>query len=202
MDADNLGAWSPLPIEVAHELFRAAPFQWYIAGGHALELALGRTWRTHDDLDVGICRKDLGLLHQHLSDWDLHVAAGGVLAPWDGHPLSQDRDENNIWARRSAAHPWAFDVIVSGGDRDLWWSRRDPSIRLPWAEAIEYAADTPYLAPHAQLLMKAKTIRPKDDLDAEAVIPVLRGPQRSWLAEHLPPDHAWHRILRQSSLNE
>ena len=125
VNADQLGPWSPLPVAAVHEVFRSAPFRWFIAGGHALELALGRSWRSHDDLDVGVCRKDLALLHRHLSDW-VQVAARGALSRWDGRLLSEDRGENNIWARRGAAHPWAFDIVVSGGDEDAWWSRRDP----------------------------------------------------------------------------
>jgi hypothetical protein len=196
VNADPLGLWSPLPVAAVSELFRTAPFRWFIAGGHALELAVGRSWRRHDDVDVGVCLKDLDRLHRHLPDWDLHVAAGGVLSRWDGGPLTEDSDENDIWARRGAARPWAFDIVVGGGDEDAWWSRRDPSIRLPWADAIQWDAGTPYLAPHAQLLMKSKTVRPKDDLDARAVLPALPRPQRNWLAERLPPEHPWHRIVR------
>jgi hypothetical protein len=198
LNADHLGPWSPLPVAAVREVFRTARFRWFIAGGHALELALGSSWRRHDDLDVGVCRKDLDLVHRHLSDWDLHVAARGVHSRWDGRQLSEDRHENNVWARRSAARPWAFDIVVGGGDEDAWWSRRDPSVRLPWADAIQGDAGTPYLAPHVQLLMKSKTVRPKDELDARVVIPALSGPHRSWLAEHLPPAHPWQWMVRSS----
>jgi hypothetical protein len=47
--------------------------------------------------------------------------------------------------------------------------------------------ETPYLAPHVQLLMKSKNVRDKDRLDAEAVIPALSTQQHSWLAHHLSP---------------
>ena len=202
MNADHLGPWSPLSVAAVHEVFRSAPFRWFIAGGHALELALGRSWRSHDDLDVGVCRKDLVLLHRHLSDWDLQVAARGALSRWDGRPLSEDRGEDNIWVRWGAADPWAFDIVVSGGDEDVWWSRRDPRIRLPWTDAIECNAGTPYLAPHVQLLMKSKAVRPKDDLDAQVVIPALSGPQRNWLAERLPAEHPWQQVVRLAASTE
>lgn len=202
MNADRLDPWSPLSVAAVHEVFRSAAFRWFIAGGHALELAMGRSWRSHDDLDVGVCRKDLGLLHRHLSDWDLHVAASGALSRWDGRRLSKDRGENNIWARRDAADPWAVDLVVSGGDEHVWWSRRDPSVRLPWTDAIECDGGTPYLAPHAQLLMKSKAVRPKDDLDAQQVIPTLSGPQRTWLAKRLPPEHPWQQVVHLAASTE
>jgi hypothetical protein len=81
----------------------------------------------------------------------------------------------------------------------VWWSRRDPSIRLPWADAIQHVADIPYLAQHVQLLLKSKAPRRKDDLDAEVVIPALTRPQRGWLSGHLPRDHLWQRIVHRSN---
>ena len=175
-------------------MFQGAAFRWYIAGGYALELATGRSWREHDDIDVGVCRRDLAAVHHHLQGWDLHVAAARHLSPWNGGPLSGRRHENNIWVRQAADAPWAFDIAVGGGDDDAWWSRRDPRVRLSWADAVDCeAGGVPYLAPHVQLLMKAKTLTPKDDRDAEEVIPVLPDHRRSWLARRLPPDHPWRR---------
>lgn len=110
--------------------------------------------------------------------------------------MSSERQENNIWARRSADEPWAFDLTVGGGDAEVWWSRRDPDIRLPWTIAVEHALGVPYLAPHVQLLMKAKRPRPKDSLDAEVVMPALERSQRNWLAQHLPHDHPWQRLAQ------
>lgn len=201
MTDNDLGPWLPLTVAAIGEELRTASFRWFIAGGHALELALGTSWRPHDDLDIGVCRKDLGTVFQHLHDWDLHVGAAGVLAPWEGQPLSEQRHENNIWARRSTADPWAFDITVGGGNDEVWWSRRDPSVRLPWAGAVAHESGIPYLAPHVQLLMKSTSARPKDDLDAEMVIPELQRGQREWLAGLLPPDHPWQRILHQSDIN-
>jgi hypothetical protein len=194
LNADDLGPWSPLSVAAVHEVFRGATFPWFVAGGHALELALGRSWRSRQDLDVGVSRNDLELLHGYLADWELYVAAAGNLQRWDGRALSSEHHENNIWARRSSDDPWAFDLTIGGGDAEVWWSRRDPGITLPWTIAVEHAGGVPYLAPQLQLLMKAKSPRPKDTVDAEVVIPVLERSQRRWLAEHLPRSHPWQRL--------
>lgn len=192
-------AWAPLSVAEVHDLSHTASFRWYIAGGHALELATGRSWREHDDLDVGVFRGRLHALHHHLIDWDLHVAVSGHLFPWDGRPLSGQRQENNIWVRRTADTPWAIDITVGGGDDDAWWSRRDATVRLPWEEAVRCdASGVPYLAPHVQLLVKAQSLRPKDNHDAEEVIPALTGGERNWLARHVPAGHPWQRHLHQS----
>lgn len=193
-DDQRRGAWSPLDVTAVADVFEHAPFRWFVAGGHALELALGRSWRGHDDVDVGVCREDLDGVHRHLSGgWDMHVAAAGDLAPWDGRPLSPARHENNIWVRRQPDGPWMFDIIVGGGDASGWRSRRDPTIWLPWTNAVREADGIPYLTPKVQLLMKSKDVRPKDDIDAAEVIPALHPEERRWLIDHLPRDHPWRR---------
>lgn len=194
VDDESLGAWSPMTVAEASVVFGAAPFRWYIAGGHALELAVGKPWRDHADLDVGVCRRDLSAVYRYLAGWDLHIAASGVLSPWEGRPLSAERHENNIWARRAPGGRWTLDITVGGGDDNSWWSRRNPTIRLPWADAVLDAAGIPFLAPHVQLLMKSQTVRPKDQVDAEVVIPSLDAEQRSWLMKHLLRNHPWRAI--------
>ena len=58
----------------------------------------------------------------------------------------------------------------------------------------------PSLLPEIQLFYKAKTPRDKDELDFAAVIPVMTGEQRRWLAEAIQlvhGDHPWVARLSQ-----
>lgn len=87
MSASEFGAWEPLGLESVVEIFSAAPFRWWISGGHALDLHIERTRRDHEDTDLGVVRHDLASVHAFLCRWDLHVAAGGHLTPWTGEPL-------------------------------------------------------------------------------------------------------------------
>jgi hypothetical protein len=196
---DEHGPWTPLaPVEVA-VLLHGAPFRWWITGGHALELHLHRSWRVHADVDVGICREDAPALHDDLTAAGLvpWIAAGGQLRPWDGRPLSADEHENNVWWRRTAEGPWVLDTAIGDGTAEEWVYRRDPSIRRPWAEAVLTTPhDVPYLAPELQLLFKSevRNLRPKDDLDAEEVVPRLSPARRAALAGLLPADHPWQAI--------
>src|SRR5262245_10805691 len=86
MAASELGPWEPLELDSVVEVFAPAAFCWWISGGHALDLHLKRSWRSHDDTDVGVLRRDLGSVYSLLSDWDPHVAAAGHLTPWHGEP--------------------------------------------------------------------------------------------------------------------
>lgn len=181
--------------EVA-ELFADAPFRWWISGGHALELHVGRSWRQHDDVDVGICRAQAPAVHARLREWDLYVAAAGDLSSWDGHPLRIDMDENNVWARRSSQQPWAFDLTVNECTEDEWVYRRDSSVFRRWQDAVlEAPSGIPYLAPELQLLFKSKHLRAKDHDDARHVIPAMEHGRRVWLSKHLDSDHPWQHIL-------
>jgi hypothetical protein len=192
MAADEYGPWAPLPLDEAVGLFAGAGFRWWISGGHAFELHLGRSWRDHDDTDVSLRRDDAPAMREHLSRWDLHIGAAGVLTPWDGHPLDEASHENNVWARRTPSSPWALDLTISGGDDREWVYRRDPAVRRPWHEAVlRSSGGVPYLAPEIELLFKCKNTRAKDDVDAAEVIPALEPDRRAWLFRHLPPGHRW-----------
>lgn len=196
MAADPLGPWDPLGLDDAVELFGSYPRRWWIAGGRALELSEGRSWRAHGDLDVGVIRDDLPELHSLLSDWDVHVAAAGELTKWTGEPLVEARHENNLWCRRGPDEAWELDVLIGEGTEAEWIYRRDRSVRLPWRDAVLHAPDGhPYLAPEVQMLFKSGSVRPKDDVDASEVLPLLGDRPRSWLADVLPPPHPWQALL-------
>ena len=191
MEAHELGPWAPIAVAGTVELFRPAGFRWWLSGGHALEAHLDRSWRDHDDTDIGISRSDAPQLFDFLDGWDIRVAAG-VLTRWDRSPLDAARSQNNLWCRPTPTSPWMIDVTVGDGNEHEWIYRRDPTIRRPWVDAVLLTpGGTPYLAPELQLLFKSKDVRPKDDVDATTVIPLLEPDRRSWLANHLPPEHPW-----------
>jgi hypothetical protein len=163
----------------------------------ALELHRGRSWREHDDADVGIVRQDLPALYGRLSSWDLHVAAGGVLSPWRGERLQADEHQNNIWCRLAVREPWLLDVTVGDGSSEHWIYRRDPTLQVPWELAVLRTPDgIPYLSPELLLIFKSKSKRPKDDLDAEEVIPALDEQQRDFLRRRLDLADPWRRLLQ------
>ena len=196
MPPPELGRWQPLTVQEIVEIFSPAPFRWWISGGWALELHFGRTWRAHEDIDVGVVRAELDAVYAHLSGWDLHVAAAGRLRPWHGQPLSSDAQQNNVWCRAKPDGPWLLDMTIGEGSDRGWVYRRDPSFQLPWRVAMSKTSDgVPYLAPDLQLLFKSKTPRPKDDVDAAEVIPELDEQERARLIEHLDPDHPWRRFF-------
>jgi hypothetical protein len=194
-----LGPWAPLTLSETRDLFAGYEGIWWIAGGRALELFVGSSWRDHDDTDVGILRQDAGLAWEMFAAWDLHVAASGKLSEWDGSELIPERHQNNVWCRRRPAAPWCLDLTLGDGDAAWWVYRRDPTVRAPWSEALlRDPAGIPYLAPELQLLFKSTNARRKDDDDAQHVIPALGKGRRAWLGRQLPAAHPWQGLLPRS----
>jgi hypothetical protein len=192
----HLGPWKTLEVEDAAEIFAPATFRWWISGGRALDLHLGRTWRHHEDTDVSVARRDVPALRSCLPTWDIHVAAAGRLSPWRGQEVSAALHENNLWCRPTPNAAWALDITVSEGDTSDWVLRRDPRVRFPWSVAVlRSTGGVPYLAPELQLLFKSKEARDKDDMDAHTVIPELEWHRREFLRQHLSADHPWQQLL-------
>ena len=77
----------------------------------------------------------------------------------------------------------------------MWIFRRDPSLRMPWSDAVlQPRSGVPYLAPELQLLYKSRDPRPKDDIDAVFVIPLLEPARRERLRSWLPAAHPWRDL--------
>jgi hypothetical protein len=191
-----LGRWEPLDLRATVGLFSDAWMRWWITGGRALELHLGRSWRDHDDADVSVARGDIVELRAVLHGWDIHVAAAGHLERWRGETLVSELHQNNLWCRPSPGDGWRLDVTVSEGDAVDWIYRRDRRVRVPWDEAVLRSPDgIPYLAPDLQLLFKSREPRPKDDLDARTVIPEIDADRQGRLRSLLPASHPWQDLI-------
>ena len=198
MPVAEVERWEPLSLAETIRIFNRAAFRWWISGGQALELHVGRSWRDHHDTDVGVARPDLSQLRVLLDGWDIHVAAAGRLHSWHGEELRPELHQNNLWCRRQPDAPWQLDVTISEGNAQAWIYRRDPAVRLAWQTAVLRTEDgVPYLAPELQLLFKSKEPRDKDETDARQVIPALDVEQRRRLNELLPGDHPWQALIRQ-----
>jgi len=76
------------PVLELARLMRGFPRPWYIAGGWAIDLFLGRETREHDDIDVTIFRNDQAELRTHLAAWAFEKVVDGQRLPWaDGEWL-------------------------------------------------------------------------------------------------------------------
>ena len=200
-DAEHpLGRWQPWrPHEVAN-FFAALPVPWWIAGGWAIDLFLGRQTRAHEDIDVLILRRDHQAVRPLFGTWDVQAA----LPPprdeaWPFRPwyLDEALDEtiHDIWCRPDATQPWMVQLMIADTREEQWLFRRMPTISRSVATIGGTTPEgIPYLVPEIQLLHKARGLRPKDEADFRQTLPMLHRERRAWLRDALAqahPQHPW-----------
>jgi hypothetical protein len=181
--------WEPLALDEAVALMRAFPAPWWIVGGWAIDLFVGRETREHSDVDVVVRRADQELLRKRFAGWDIQVADDGELEPWIGY-LEPPR--SGLWARSAANGPWQLQFILAQHDGVDWLYRHDESIRLPLAAAILHdERGIPFARPEIVLLSKSRLVREHDERDFEAALPLLDDTSRARLRAWLPAGHPW-----------
>jgi len=173
---------------------------WWVAGGRALDLWMGRQTRAHQDVDVAVLRADQKQLHEAFGEWELYYATTDHrLLPyrsdrWLEEPL------HGVWVRPTSDAPWLCEFLLNEHEDQQWVYRRDPAVRRPLAEVGVLAlGGVPILAPEIVLLYKAHELTQKDDADFRSALPHLTPSQKAWLLEALDeirPAHPWSRRLR------
>jgi aminoglycoside-2''-adenylyltransferase len=167
---------------------------WWIAGGWAIDLFLGRVTRNHEDVDVGILRRDQGDLRAHLEDWIFEKVQEGRREPCqNGEWLSPPIHE--LHARLPSDPPRDIEFLLNEAEADDWVFRRDARIRRPLSKAsFVTRSGIPCLDPAIVLLFKAKTPVAKDLADFDRTASHLGSGRRLWLRHALEtchPGHPW-----------
>ncbi|WP_246257153.1 nucleotidyltransferase domain-containing protein [Amycolatopsis anabasis] len=193
------GAWEPATPAEVHALFAELGVPWWLAGGYAIESAVGRRLREHGDIDVLLLRRDQLAAQEALAGWEWHAAEPpGTLRPWAPGELLPV-GVHDIWCRPGPEAPWRVQLMLDESMGEYWVSRRDPRV-LREISSIGRTGDdgVPYLAPEIQLFYKAREPRPKDETDFAAALPGLSAPQRRWLRDAIATtygEHPWHARL-------
>jgi aminoglycoside-2''-adenylyltransferase len=206
-ETPSLGPWQPWSPQEVAQFFAPLTVPWWIAGGWAIDLFLGRQTREHEDIDVQILRRDQRVIRALFGAWDVQAALppprdeAWPFRSWDLDE-ALDAEIHDVWCRAEPAQPWALQLMIADTQDDSWLFRRMPAIRRP-VDSIGCVADDgiPYLAPEIQLLYKAKGRRPKDESDFAHALPMLTEERRHWLRNALietHPGHPWLSRLTDS----
>ena len=171
---------------------------WFVAGGWAVDLHLGRVTRPHGDVDVAVYRHDQAALHAALTarGWALRKVVAGRLVPWRAAEwLALPVHEVHA---TSATRDARLELLLNEGDEAEWRFRKAPaSVARPRALVERRRAGRlPFYAAEVPLLYKALASkrRPVDDADFDAALPTLDAEPRAWLAAalgRLAPRHPW-----------
>jgi len=199
------GPWDPLSPQDVATLLSSLSVPWWISGGWAIDLFLGRQTRDHADLDVQFLRHDQQVVRAAFAGWDVQAALPQPRSEdWPFRTWEQgdelDPRIHDIWCRPGAGEPWCVQLMLADSEDGDWLFRRDPRIRRPVATIGCWSDDgLPYLAPEIQLLYKAKVpSRAKDEADFLQVAPHLAPERRQWLRASLAavcPGHPWGAAL-------
>jgi hypothetical protein len=193
---EDYGPWEALSPGNVAAIFSAYRGRWWLGGGWAIELFVGRPLRPHEDIDIEILRSEVYLVHEVLEGWEVHACRwpnGDVFHLWDGDELLPP-DVHDLWCRPGPDAPWGFQFMVLDDDGDRWTYRRDARIGGAMDELTVVRGGIPLLAPEVQLLYKSKGRRPKDEIDFAAALPLLGADRTAWLREALAisdPANPW-----------
>lgn len=196
--------WQPLSVEETASRFAAFPGPWWIAGGWAIDLFVGRQTREHADIDVLIRRDDQLRLFDIFPDQEIHAAGmpvPGRLVRWQAETLFPP-DVHDIWCRPDATSPWALQVMLLDTAGDRWRFRRDHRIGGTLDGLGSRRNSIPFVAPEVQLLYKSKNPRPRDDADLATTLPAMSTRQIGWLLDALSlhaPGNRWIERLSSSA---
>jgi len=173
------------------------PRAWFVAGGWAIDLFLGRETREHEDVEIAVLRADQEEVRRHLAGWTFEKIVDRVREPWrEEEQLKPPVHE--IHARSPGGE--TVEILLNEAVGDLWRFRRNLDVARPLMEIGLRSADgIPFLVPEVVLLYKAKAPRPRDEQDLAAVLPRLDAGRRGWLLRALEachPGHPWIPRLR------
>ena len=194
------GPWQPFTLDEAGAHFDPLGIPWWIAGGLAIEAFTGIR-REHDDIDIGIFRKDLPVLREAFAGrYHIWSAGSGALRPVVDRFPEPAEDADQVWIREHALAPWRADVLLNPDEDGRWVSRRVRTFSAPLVEVTWERDGIRFLNPEIALAFKAKLARPKDELDFAATTPLLSASKKAWLADYLrrcEPDHPWRARLEE-----
>jgi hypothetical protein len=174
---------------------------WFVAGGWAVDLYLGRFTRPHDDIEVAIFRDDQHAMKTYLAGWVLekaHPGRRGVLEPWQpGERLELPVHE--IHARREGSGLSHLEILLNEASDGEWKFRRNLSVTRPIALATMRTQEgMPFLGPEIALLYKANDASlGKNAADFANVLLLLDSERRVWLRHAISTCYSGHPWLQE-----
>ncbi len=126
---------------------------WFIAGGWAIDLFLGRETRSHGDIEIAIFRIDQFSLKSYLEDWEIKKVIDGTFHEWKNEQLVHPIYELHASHKHSNMK---MEILLNENYQSDWIFRRDSRIKLHEKSIFNISEDgIPYLKPEIILLYKA-----------------------------------------------
>jgi hypothetical protein len=182
------------PVKV-QSLMREFTRDWFVAGGWAIDLFLGKRTRAHEDIEIAIFRQDQLALQKYLSGWNLRKAENGALSEWKQDEYLE-LPVHEIHCFNERAELTLLEVLLNECESGVWRFRRNRQITKPLAGLyLTNDSGIRFLRPEVVLLYKSKNPREKDERDFQAAIENLPAESKKWLKDALSICYQKHHWL-------
>ncbi|HEV8160419.1 MAG TPA: hypothetical protein VGP58_15415 [Pyrinomonadaceae bacterium] len=184
----------PQKIAVLMQNFQS---DWFIAGGWAIDLYLGKITRPHDDIEIAIFRRDQIALQNYLNGWLLQKAENAVLSTWNQNEFLE-LPVHAIHCFHETSEPQNFEVLLNESNADEWIYRRNGRVTKSLTEIyLTTNSGIKFLRPEIVLLYKSKNPRAKDEQDFESVVKRLDAESKKWFEDALAICDSKHHWLQK-----
>ncbi|MBB3111330.1 hypothetical protein FHS18_003398 [Paenibacillus phyllosphaerae] len=184
-------------LDFIRDEMRDFPKPWFIAGGWAVDLALGRVTRAHEDIDICVYREDAGEVLRYFDGWAIKVAIPGE------HRLVDCEQVNDLLLPRYCLHLFRennfIEIMLTERKGENVLFRKNKEITMSVTDFERYDREgRPFVNPVWQLLFKSLSPRDKDNDDFTNYFPDMNHQEKQWLTEGLRlmnPDSEWLQRL-------
>lgn len=188
----NSGAFEQ-PLKAA-SLMRDFAASWFIAGGWAIDLFLGKQTRAHDDVEIAMFRRDQLALQKYLCNWNLKKVESGAFSAWRQNEfLELPVHEIHCFNENEERF---LEILLNESDGEQWIFRRNFAVTKPIRELFSTTdSGMNFLRPEVVLLYKSKNPRAKDERDFQKALKHLDSESKEWLKNALSICYSEHRWL-------
>jgi len=177
-------------------------YPWFIAGGWAIDLFLNKETREHEDIEIGIYRKNQMQLYRYF---------GKQKKYYIDNTSRIGKEERREWNKEYLRLPiyevyveyegLEIKVVLNEKDEDNWIYRINEKIRLNEEKAILYNEnEIPYLCPEIVLFHKSKYMRDKDIADISNASKKMDGSQKKWLMDSIEDKKTNERLRNLTTI--
>jgi hypothetical protein len=204
-----------------NDFLKGNVFEYAFCGGHALDIHIGKTTRSHGDIDLSAYWEDRNkiILFMQTQGWIVYEAMGGgkihlitdtddqkliklnIFCVKEGCPFFHaELIENNIYHcdidHVEQKHLDYIEFLFNKRTEDEFIYSRNNEIRRKLDKAILYKDSISYFAPELVLLYKSTDLaREENRLDFNMFAPLLSNDSKEWLHRALstafPDGHEW-----------
>lgn len=201
------------------DLFSDFDPPWFLCGGWAADGWIGRQTRDHGDVDISVFHHDQRAIFEQLPGWALVGHDPNVpddtTEPWNGRHLDLPAHihvpelGSPLSTSTTATHSaYEFEFLLNERSGSDWVLNRERGVTIPLDRCVGQSAwGVPTAVPEVVLFHKAGGnltaaeiaapgggVRPRDEQDFFALLPILTEPARTWLRDSIAkvlPEHPW-----------